>query len=50
MHEDDGRRGVEQRREPEAREREARIDERYDERRGADGTVPADREARETDG
>jgi hypothetical protein len=50
MHEDDGRGGVEQRREPEAGEREARIDERDDERRSADAAVPADREAREPDG
>jgi len=50
MHEHDRRGGVEQRREPEAGERKAGIDERDDERCGADAAVPADREARQPDG
>jgi hypothetical protein len=50
MYEHDGGRGVEQRREPEAGEREARIDERDDERRSTDAAVPADRDTREPNG
>src|SRR4051812_31721960 len=50
MHENDGCGGVEQRREAEAGERKARIDERDDKRPRADAAVPADRELREPDG